>query len=948
MNQDSVKTSLLIPSQLPEYIRDDPSYNKFVAFLQAYYEWMEKDGGVSYHTKNLLSYKDIDETSSQFLDYYYNDFLSYFPAEILSDKRKVTKLARQLYQAKGSPASFQFLFRLLYNTDVDFFNTKDAVLKASAGKWYIAKSLKLSTDDINFLNINNLKIFGETSKSVATIETSIFAGNKIEVFISNIERLFQSGEYVTVLDSNNQPVYFLNGKQVSSDVEGSTTLRAKIVGQISQIKINPIARGLLYEVGDPVVVYGGLSSPTGIGAEAVVSETTTGSINNILVTNGGFGYREDPNTIISITNAPGAVAKVGTLNPSANGYANVSIVPINYIGKKINISIGANTYNFSGLYSANANTRLVDAFSFISFDTYPISSLVVTNGGGGVSQIPSISASSVYPLEDEVGNGYIKNLGILGPIQIVNAGVGYQSNDKIIISGGTGSGAFANVINVAANGAIVNVSYVYNSTFIYPLGGMGYKKDTLPSLTVSSANANASGASLVVTGILGDGATFTPSVDRVGSITSISVTNYGEDYVSAPSVSLKIEDIVVKGLVQTDLPQRGDVVYQGASTNTSTYLAYVDSISSLVSYATPTDSLYVLRVYNYNSYPNISNQLNIDGKDIVMNMTNEYNTLNPFSKYDTNGVYIYGDGTAKANATFLNGLTIGQGQYLDDSHQPSSFSVLQSDIYNNYTYQITLEKEIAKYRDTLLGLLHPTGMKVLGRYAMKSNSSLVFSAYDELEKGYPLSYYTGTNGSYVTMSTDWSTYSNNVIQFNYLAGADITQFIFANDYIKFETANGDFVTSKVISVTGGSSNTVVIQDNVWLTFANVAYVSANAGANQINIISLTNSYDYINGGVYSDEQYPIRDIVRVGDKVLIANNTERTVTSVDFTNNIVYVNSNISSNVSNSFISVNRTLISYDGDVKIIGPEGVQFLPQLTTEDNLIITTENDLILVLD
>ena len=87
--------------------------------------------------------------------------------------------------------------------------------------------MKLSTSDERFLNISNYKIFGETTKTIATIETSVLAGNKIEVFISNIERLFQSGEYVRVVDSKNADVLF-----------DGQPLRAKIVSQINQIKIN--------------------------------------------------------------------------------------------------------------------------------------------------------------------------------------------------------------------------------------------------------------------------------------------------------------------------------------------------------------------------------------------------------------------------------------------------------------------------------------------------------------------------------------------------------------------------------------------------------------------------------------------------------------------------------------------------------------------------------------
>ena len=129
----SHKTSLLIPSQLPAYIRDDPSYSTFVTFLQAYYQWMEQTGNVTDVTKNLLNYRDIDQTSSQFLQYFINDFLPYFPTDALISPQMGVKVARQLYQSKGTQASYEFLFRILYNSDAVIFNTDDAVLKASNG-----------------------------------------------------------------------------------------------------------------------------------------------------------------------------------------------------------------------------------------------------------------------------------------------------------------------------------------------------------------------------------------------------------------------------------------------------------------------------------------------------------------------------------------------------------------------------------------------------------------------------------------------------------------------------------------------------------------------------------------------------------------------------------------------------------------------------------------------
>ena len=928
------KTSLLINSQLPEFVRDNPDYANFNLFLTAYYEWMEQNGKVTERTKNLLNYKDIDQTTDEFLDYFTNDFLPYFPKDILIDKQKAVKLARELYQTKGTPASYQFLFKVLYNSDFDIFYTKDAVLKASAGTWYVAKSLKLATEDLNFLNINNYRIFGETTKSIATVENSVVSGTKIEVFISNIERLFQSGEIIRVVDNANQTVLF-----------DGQPLRAKIVGQVSQLRIDPKNRGLLYQPGDPVVVYGGLNSNTGIGATAEVGETTTGSIKSISVITGGFGYSTAPNTSINITNSPGAIAIVGSLNPDTRYRANVDLIPIDTISLKKDILIGDTNYHFANVVTSNATTSLANALSFTSFTTYPISSVLVVNGGGGIRNTPEVTAESDY-LTDIDTYAPISSLGILAPIQIANPGNGYQVNDTITFTGGLpGRGARANVTSVNAIGAIINVEYVLASTKQYPLGGMGYSLENLPGVSVSSANVDASGASLYVPGILGQGASFSVVVDRAGSITTINVINPGEDYIATPNVSLKVQDIVVSNVSITNLPIKGEVIYQGNQLTTSTYKALVDSLSVLSVDNDPLLSKYNLRVFNYNSNPDKTKTLNIDrtiGANIHFDMVGtQYDPT-----YTTDGYKNYGDGTAKGTASFLNGLVISQGQYLNTQGQPSSFDVLQNKIYNNFTYQITVEKEIEKYRNILLELLHPTGMNVLGRYALKSNSSYYFHGQEALNKGHILSYYTNYPASGVTMTADFTNKSNNIVSFNNLAGANIANFIFTtNSSITITPTNGPNVHAEIVSV-DTTSNTITLSSNVWLTFANVAVVTGNSGANVINIKSLTGKYDIVNNGKYSNTAYPLKDIVFAGDKILVANNTSKTVNYVDYTGGKIYLTSNLSASA-NSYMAVNRTFSATDGKITIYGSVGLQYIPELTTEDGRTITAEDGRIILL-
>ena len=1048
--------STILPSQLPAYIRDDPAYANFVTFFKAYYEWMETENNALYQSKNLLNYNDIDSTTSEFLSYFVNDFLQYFPKDSLISEELAIKTAKELYRTKGTPASYKFLFRILYDSDFDIFFTKDAVLKASSSVWHVPTSLKLATSDLSFLNIQNMRIFGETSKSIATIENSVLSVNKMEVFISNIERLFTSGEMVKIVDANNQDLYFLRGNVVSANVTtgtyptGAYSLRAKIVGQISQINIDSKNRGLYYKPGDPIIVYGGLNQAivNPIGATARIGTTTSGSIKNITVVNNGFGYQQFPNTqlLISDSKTSGAIATIGpittTLPPTptiingGSGYvvadvvvygnttsnvafadvtsvsstgsvtgityrtglnpntifgitanvmssnilaSNASIVISTVLGSAaanatyiisdtIDLKIQGNTiligsaantspYYFSRMPTANYNTKLSDAFTFQSFATGAISSVIVQNGGGGMATLPTITAESFYNTDvynpadsaNTLGNniqGNLASLGILSPIQITNPGVGYMVNDIINVSGGSGYGANAVVTQISSTGGILSTIYTYPSATIqYPLGGMGFRMTALPSATANSANVAAYGAMLSVPGILGAGATFSVSTDRIGSITSIDILTFGEDYISAPNVSFEVQDIVVANASIINLPQSGDIVYQGSTINTATYVATVDSIQELTYNALSSESLFNLRVFNYSSTIIPSQLLKIQNKPIYLTSANSAYAASYFYNgspvYDAIGTISYGDGNAKANSKFLNGLTIGSGQYLTSQGQPSGFSVLQNENYNNYTYQITVEKEISKYRNVLLNLLHPTGMKVLGRYAIKANSSYSITSQDALISGHTLPYNTGNIYSNVYMSIVSPAKSTNIVSFGNLGpSTNIANFIFANTTLSFTTTYGDVVQSEITSV-NPTSNTVTIASNVWLSFANVAIVSANAGSNTININSITGAYSIINNGKYTNANVPLMDIVRSGDSILIPNNTVKLVSNVNYANNLIYLSSNITQNVNNLMMTVNRTLNASGSNIQISSPLGQQYIPNITNESGYILTTED-------
>jgi len=307
MIPENQKTSILVSQQLPSFIRGEKEYETFISFLEAYYEFLESENNVLDRTKNLLNYKDVDNTIDEFENHFFDEFLQNFPEKSLTDKRELVKFSKEIYQRKSTPASFKFLFRALFNSDSEIFNAKDFVLIASGGKWNRSSYLRLFSLDERFLQTKSFKVFGETSRSVATIENVQITSNRVELYISDIIRNFIPGEFVKIVDNELKEI------KIDGDL-----LRAKLIGSVQKINVIPGFGGSGYQVGDPVLVLGGTNpeKENPVKAVAEVSSVGLASIEQIEVINGSNGYRSFPNTLIDVgspgTGANVKVAGIGT------------------------------------------------------------------------------------------------------------------------------------------------------------------------------------------------------------------------------------------------------------------------------------------------------------------------------------------------------------------------------------------------------------------------------------------------------------------------------------------------------------------------------------------------------------------------------------------------------------------------------------------------------------
>jgi len=520
------KISNLIESQVPFFVRND--HENFVAFVEAYYEFLEQQTGVVNVTKNLLDQADVDLTDI-FVEKFYDNFLPFIPKDTAVDKTLILKHIKDFYRSRGTEKSIRFLMRILFDEDVEFYYPQRDILRVSDGKWFQEKSVKITNIKVNGVANSSLgietkfvnrRITGDVSNAFALIErtSSYYEGTSLvrELKLSNQYKTFDSGEGIT---SN----FIENGVE--------KTITANLFsGGINTVEITN--RGTRYQVGDQVIIESG----TGSGGVVIVTSVSSGNLSSIAALNGGAGFQKGNQVLITGGGGSGANANVSSVSADNFYHPNSYNIIYTTIQSIANANINNLNYglHFSGFTNpANANTTLANSLSyFVYANTGPITGVLLYNLGSGYLTAPTITAQA---------NTRVRNLGILGKMRIVNGGTGYYIGDTIEfinVPGGTGSGAAARVANVdmAQSNTISAVAFVSVPGQI--TGGSGYEQLLLPIANVVSANAQASNANIQVTAVLGSGETLYSANSVEGQILSLEILSRGSGYTTIPTLNL--------------------------------------------------------------------------------------------------------------------------------------------------------------------------------------------------------------------------------------------------------------------------------------------------------------------------------------------------------------------------------------------------------------------------
>lgn len=672
--------SPLIASQFPAFYRDEGP--NFIAFVQAYYEWMEQTGNVLDYSRSMLQNTDIDFTTQQFLQYFKNEFVSQIPSNVVVDKRMLIKHIIELYQSKGTKRAYALLFRMVFNEDIDIYIPGDNLFTPSQANWKIPKYIEIS--DSEFLpDLVGKQIRSATSTAIVENYFTKYVNNKVVnvLYISNLVGRFKFGDKVycddLYVDGSGNTITYREYSLLSSAEQAAYMIAINndnapiLFGSLSAVGI--INGGVNFAVGDLLPIYG-----TGSGGIAKVTSVRNenGKVTFKLI-DGGFGF--SVNAVVTVVGGGGAGAtfKVGTISNKAIYQINTDIIN-NYIetqldvsgsGFNLNIADSTGTMTVGEQVTSSANVVVLDVQTTAGFIS---NNDIISNTDLGITDLRAYHSdgSLIYVTGPESS---LTSANLVAGVTLAN------STNLIIVN------TVFPKTTISGNGTVVTA----NSSVVYVDNVNGY---FVPQITITGETSGYT-SNVITTDRLTNWE-FPNAVDisnldvptigntlrtydlEVGTITSLSGINPGVGYSASPTVT------VVEPQIYNLQLYDGKGGYYG-------YDAQITSKAGIA--AGVATSVFVEDAgFGYNT----SETLTIPSPDGSSSITGT-------AIIDLNGV---GSGYWTDNAGFLSDLN-----YLEDSNY-----------YQKFSYEVVAKRMLNTYQRMVLDLVHPSGVALFGKFVNKN------------------------------------------------------------------------------------------------------------------------------------------------------------------------------------------------------------------------------------
>src|SRR6056300_685771 len=349
--------------------------------------------------QQLLDYADVDKTISGFLTKFRNSFLTSIPDSLDGDvnKRNLIKNIKSLYQAKGTKRASEIFFKLLFNEQAEIRYPKDNILRVSDGKWDTKKILRCleigSSDATNLVGQTITQADNPTSSSI----------NKATAIVEDVFKFIIGGVTVVelVLGDTSVDGTFIAGQTITGvdNTDTDVTVSVTITGIIDNKVITN--DGALYNEGEDIAITAG-----GTGSSLKIGPVGPGSIQEVIIDDGGTGY--EMGDIVNFS--------------SGNASAKVSVV-----------NGGVTLEDDSGQLILEGGTTVSDPYygdkvvQESGTGVGDITDVRMIDNGNGFTSLPALTVSSTSGTGAKV-LAYGSEIGRALTINVVEAGYNYQAS----------------------------------------------------------------------------------------------------------------------------------------------------------------------------------------------------------------------------------------------------------------------------------------------------------------------------------------------------------------------------------------------------------------------------------------------------------------------------------------------------------------------------------------
>lgn len=743
----NLKTSSLVYKQVPEFVRDE--YPKFVSFLEAYYEFLEEKQGTQNNdlinkSKTLRDISNVDESLDDFENNFYEKFAALLPRETEVRKDILFKNLNRLYLSKGNIESYKFLFRLLFNEEVQIIEPKNEVLKASSSVWSVENSLRIDPNELYLVQtgngtkttfllpssnftvravlVNGVQtndyVVNQTYKKIifntapvnnATIKIyfnnfdfSLFVNRKITGKVSRASAIVERFAVSLISNRNIEDLYvnsktlignFENGEYCVTDIiVDDNLLTFEVLTSSSLRAINVVQGGSNYANNDLVIISGGGAEQEAV---AIIDEVFAGTADTITVQKIGAGF--SVGGIIDTLDPPLAVnGTISTVNTTGANVVNTyTILSDTLIANVSSLAIDTADYSIPGK-TINKDSKIVDLMNPRTITVGGINSCLVISSNTVLNTIPIVETQGAIYQTGTVTHS-ITSFKSVGGYQILSKGTGYRIGDEVVFGPNPplthGAGAAARVTSVDSDGGIMKIA-------IEP--------------TRISGTVNVAANSHIITGT---GTSF--------------------------SAELTVGDkIMVNGEVKFI-----NAISSSTSANVNSTFTYTTTDSDI---ALGRFNVYPIGGSNYtqNNFPTLTVRSrngtngNViidscmgDGENITARGSKLPGAIVKIRILDGGRGYKYipfinltlsGDGQANAQAEIESSFVTFTGKWLtSDSIISSTERKIQGrDYYVDYSYVTSSKVEFRKYKQILKELLHPAGLVNYARYQIENTANV--------------------------------------------------------------------------------------------------------------------------------------------------------------------------------------------------------------------------------